>query len=415
KAEYRDYDDHIDYLIKKNLFDEAVDAFERPPNNQRPKRHTRQSLYRTYVKHLIDDKKTEEAVKLFQEVYKTSEEWEKQIIAFLQRNELQVITPYIPTTTIKLSPVVYEQVLNEYLNQKKYDILKQLLTEWPSELYDLNCIERKIRLQLTDENTSVTLLECSAIIMKNPQAFELIVRQNLYKQVLPKVETLLRIDRQRALDLLVEQVVSALENNRLFLHLYLDALFNKNAKESSKYHTLQVTLYSEFDPDKLMTFLRKATYNIPEALAVCEKKRLYRETVFLYGRAGNPTVALRIILTELNDINYAIEFCREQGINTLWTQLIEQSRNKPAFISGLLNNAGSDINPQILINNINTNMQIPGLRDSLCKIMQDYNIQMSLSECCRKIIVQDCLSLRKKTVDLLQHGYLVKGISEFIF
>jgi hypothetical protein len=34
---------------------------------------------------------------------------------------------------------------------------------------------------------------------------------------------------------------------------------------------------------------------------------------------------------------------------------------------------------------------------------------MSLSECCRKIIVHDCLALRKKTVTLLQRGYLVKG------
>lgn len=30
---------------------------------------------------------------------------------------------------------------------------------------------------------------------------------------------------------------------------------------------------------------------------------------------------------------------------------------------------------------------------------------MSLSECCRKIIVHDCLALRHKTVDLLQSGY----------
>lgn len=34
---------------------------------------------------------------------------------------------------------------------------------------------------------------------------------------------------------------------------------------------------------------------------------------------------------------------------------------------------------------------------------------MSLSECCRKIIVHDCLALRKKTVTLLQSGYPVNG------
>ena len=34
---------------------------------------------------------------------------------------------------------------------------------------------------------------------------------------------------------------------------------------------------------------------------------------------------------------------------------------------------------------------------------------MSLSESCRKIIVHDCLGLRKKTITLLQSGYSIKG------
>ena len=46
------------------------------------------------------------------------------------------------------------------------------------------------------------------------------------------------------------------------------------------------------------------------------------------------------------------------------------------FIRGLLNHAGSDINVQQLIEKIQNNLRIPGLRDSLCKIMQDYNIQV---------------------------------------
>jgi hypothetical protein len=33
-----------------------------------------------------------------------------------------------------------------------------------------------------------------------------------------------------------------------------------------------------------MGFLRKAgNYNLQEALAICDKRQLYRETVFLYG------------------------------------------------------------------------------------------------------------------------------------
>lgn len=46
------------------------------------------------------------------------------------------------------------------------------------------------------------------------------------------------------------------------------------------------------------------------------------------------------------------------------------------FIDGLLNHAGSDINLQQLIENIHKDLRIPNLRNSLCKIMRDYNIQV---------------------------------------
>ncbi|CAF4687036.1 unnamed protein product [Rotaria sp. Silwood2] len=46
KAERRDYDDHIEYLINKNKFDEAIQAFKKPPNNnEKPKRYTKQGIF----------------------------------------------------------------------------------------------------------------------------------------------------------------------------------------------------------------------------------------------------------------------------------------------------------------------------------------------------------------------------------
>jgi len=46
KAERRDYDDHIDFLINKKQFDEAIKAFEKPTNTtEKPKRHTQQVKY----------------------------------------------------------------------------------------------------------------------------------------------------------------------------------------------------------------------------------------------------------------------------------------------------------------------------------------------------------------------------------
>ena len=95
-----------------------------------------------------------------------------------------------------------------------------------------------------------------------------------------------------------------------------------------------------------MSFLRKAgNYNLQEAIAICTKKSLNRALVFLYGkgfisilslidlcwigRAGNGRMALQIILDQLKDIEEAIHFCRETGDQSLWTILIDYSKDKP--------------------------------------------------------------------------------------
>ena len=39
----------------------------------------------------METNQTEKAVKLFDRVYKTAQEWEEQIPAFIQRNQLDVI------------------------------------------------------------------------------------------------------------------------------------------------------------------------------------------------------------------------------------------------------------------------------------------------------------------------------------
>lgn len=46
------------------------------------------------------------------------------------------------------------------------------------------------------------------------------------------------------------------------------------------------------------------------------------------------------------------------------------------FITALLHNVGADIDPIKIISRIEKGLVIPGLRDSLVKILQDYNLQV---------------------------------------
>lgn len=146
---------------------------------------------------------------------------------------------------------------------------------------------------------------------------------------------------------------------------------------------------------------------------------------------GNCRRALQMIMEELEDVDKAIEFAKEQDDAELWEDLISYSIDKPrtsglcadccdfegtlfftlywwrhvgwtlchsecsflvlcrnasshdlplalfpAFITGLLNNIGTHVDPILLIHRIKEGMEIPNLRDSLVKILQDYNLQV---------------------------------------
>lgn len=46
------------------------------------------------------------------------------------------------------------------------------------------------------------------------------------------------------------------------------------------------------------------------------------------------------------------------------------------FIRALLENVGADIDPMLLIRRIRNGMEIPGLKDALIKILQDFSLQV---------------------------------------
>jgi len=71
-----------------------------------------------------------------------------------------------------------------------------------------------------------------------------------------------------------------------------------------------------------------------------------------------------------------------------------------AFIRGLLENIGVEISPIRLIRRIKNGLEIPGLKEALIKILQDFHLQISLLEGCQIILNGDSSDLSKK----LQHN-----------
>lgn len=149
----------------------------------------------------------------------------------------------------------------------------------------------------------------------------------------------------------------------------------------------------------MLPFLKRSNnYPIEDALSVCTSKTFYPEMVYLHGRMGNTIDALSIIINKLDNIQMAIDFCKEHRDKDLWTQLINQSLDRPEIMTKLLDGTAGYLNPEILVNKIKMGQCIPGLKHSLVKMLCDLRLQVSIQDGCNDILVGDYFNLHDRNV-----------------
>ncbi|XP_048755315.1 vacuolar protein sorting-associated protein 41 homolog isoform X2 [Ostrea edulis] len=433
----RDTDDHIAWLLEREDFEEAMDIVEK--NQHLLRKHSQKDVAKQYLEFLLENDNFVEAARQCSRILgKNKELWEEEIWKFHSHKQLKVLAPYIPQNEPRLSPAIYELVLYDFLNTDCEKFLS-VVKEWPSDLYNVQTVITATLDRLDRERNNTTLLRALgelytlekqyekslAIYLKyysiakpkdrlgNTDVFKLIHKYSLFSSISDKIVQLMEFDGDQAAQLLIdnmdklpiEQVVKQLENNEKFLFTYLDKVCQKDQQLCQAYHGQLVKLYAEFAPKKLLPFLKSSIhYPLQRAMDECQIRRLVPEQVYLLGRMGDLKKALTLITTELKDVNQAIEFCKDKNDEELWADLIKFSIDKPTFIKGLLHNIGTHVDPIRLIPQIKVGMKIPGLRDSLVKILQDYNLQMSLREGCRKILVADSFNLLDRLVKTQRRG-----------
>ncbi|RKP36543.1 hypothetical protein BJ085DRAFT_13446, partial [Dimargaris cristalligena] len=162
---------------------------------------------------------------------------------------------------------------------------------------------------------------------------------------------------------------------------------------SAPFHDKQVELYAEYDYPFLLRFLRYSHgYRLEHALQVCESRDLVPEMVYLLGRMGDSHEALQLILHRLRNVPQAIEFAREQNDPALWEELLTYARDQPEFVTGLLEQAGSHhVDPVRVLQAMIPGLEVPGLKGTLIRILQDLQLQVSLRRGCEKILSADCI------------------------
>ncbi|OWT37452.1 vacuolar protein sorting 41 [Cryptococcus neoformans Bt1] len=442
----RDEADHIEWLVEKERFQEALEAAE-----EMQKKHgsalDMKGIGLKYMRHLVSKEQFEQAAGLAPKILEQDvAAWEKWIDIFVQHQQLPAIIPYIPTQRPRLGRRVYEMVFTHLLINDKQALLK-VITSWPTEIYDLTTLVEAIQGELQASHDDPLLLECLGELylinrlpakalpyflrIRKPYVFDLIREHNLFTAVRDQALQLVTFDQERkkaqgkgenqrgektddaemvsvegdkskhgaAIQLLVDhvhsipidRVVRQLETKPQYLYIYLDALLDKDPQYSLPYSDRMVELYAAYDVDRLMPFLRTSNfYDLEKAYDVCKERDYVLEMVFLLGRMGNNKRALMLLIERLGDVERAIEFAKEQADEDLWEDLLAYSESRPDFIRALLEHVGAEINPIRLISRIRNGMEIPGLKPALVKILQASNLQVSLLEGCQHILNGDC-------------------------
>ncbi|CAG8508593.1 12818_t:CDS:10 [Ambispora leptoticha] len=384
--------------------------------------------------------------------------WDDWIFKFAELRQLQEITPYIPFKDPQLSSVVYEMVLAYFLNQD-YESLYSTIKRWPPTIYNIQSVIVAVEDALFKDADNPILMECLAELytfnrepdkaleyslrLRRPNVFDLIRDYGLFSSIEDKIVLLMEFDQHLlsletkesienkddlgeptekpspkltpirkpsegpAVQLLVQntesvpisRVVKQLQKHPKFMFIYLDALFLHDPHMGYEYHDLQVELYAEYEPSRLMEFLRNSNYySLEKAYKVCEQRDLVPEMVFILGRTGNNKEALMLIIDRLQDVQRAIDFAKEQEDDALWEDLLKLRSFIILYIIGFIkvlleNLGGTDIDPIRLISQIPDDLEIPGLKDALIKILQDFNLQASLREGCERILVSDSVAM----------------------
>ena len=93
-AKMRDEDDHVDWLLAHDKYEEALETVQR--HVKELKRHNFQDISREYIKYLIEEGLYKEAALQCSKSLKTRPQWEEQVYTFARIGQLKIIAPYLP-------------------------------------------------------------------------------------------------------------------------------------------------------------------------------------------------------------------------------------------------------------------------------------------------------------------------------
>lgn len=152
----RDLDDHISWLLERHRYEQAYTDAARNPEQLKCvvawmflvfsyfavcRKHSLVEIGEALLLYLLQEKNDPAgcAANCPRVLGANAALWEKWIYRFVKKLQVSAIAGYIPIANPQLPKLVYEIVLNNFL-QYDHNRLLQTIREWPSSLYDVETI-----------------------------------------------------------------------------------------------------------------------------------------------------------------------------------------------------------------------------------------------------------------------------------
>ena len=121
---------------------------KKPKNKFSAAEKEKRQIGELWLKQLVDSKKWPEAGETAAKVLNTTTQWEHWAWVFIKSKKFDAISPHIPTLelTPPLPSSIFEIILGHYVENDRLRF-KQLLDEWPSDLFDISSVTTAIQDQ----------------------------------------------------------------------------------------------------------------------------------------------------------------------------------------------------------------------------------------------------------------------------
>eukprot|EP00890_Picochlorum_soloecismus_P000898 jgi/Picsp_1/1809/NSC_05276-R1_vacuolar protein sorting-associated protein 41 homolog len=426
-----DLPSRLRWLVQHHQFEKALQALS---TEKTLSSEAESFVCDSYMKHLVENKDYGKAAALSPTLLKQDvDAWERWVTIFARDKMLPLLVPFLPYKSYTLSNATYSLGLSSCLQQGDYKTLLTMITQWPEDIYDVDKIEKIVRLH-RERNRSLWEISKSLAVLysklhKHEQAVELMVemrdpdvlnyivdhkQQHMASELASK---LMLIDEVKSIKLLVEHFgecppaevvksifsesnlsslsVSDLSDEWSFrLYNYLEWLHRKDPLTSSHFDTMLVELFARFDRDLLMDFLQSSTfYSLDKALEVCRSHSLLAEEVYVLGRMGSTFDALQLLVHKLRDVPAAVKFASESQDALLWEELIHLAKKDGELASKLLLFSGQGIDPYAILSEMPEDVKVPHLQSRILESAKRMRDEVALQQNCVQNINNDCLRL----------------------